>query len=851
MKYKYYFRLIFNKRIFLKKSFVFILLAITIPVVFLLCLSNYFGSIFEKNENHVEKMTGNWHFAYILENEESIRKIADLPEVFGVGKIFCIKEYDIAKKNDYTILGCNKKTQNMMIKLVEGDFAENRNEMVIPDYISQKYHLSIGAKYILGKNTYAISGIYASKRGETVYYANMGIKNLKKQCKLTNEFIYGNYYDQMQTRNERKEQYLAVVRLKNHVNLKKVSQKISGIKGVKKFPCEDAYGITYDSKETFWYNGDLLQTQNYYNGGYLIQNSYRFQKNKLLFFMIVVTSVMAFLFLCIFQFISYREDNKTIDVYKSLGIGLFALVIIRITEKLIHVNSSLCLGVVLGKLFCYVLYGKCYTIENIVVFAMLGTIFLYIILELFGIIKKYYQDENKNSTSLLYYDNISCGERSKFSFIWKKGLFIIRYAFRNVNLNKRRSTLFFLFYFVIFLSVSFIFTEYKFERSVGNRKEDNCNLWLDMKQKKEIDHLVSQLSKIEGIKDIVAPLCYIQDYEDGSKEVVAKLDKEKIKKIFYNYLMMSDYEEYINYSANMSLTHVGVIGCNVSTINDLKKYVVEGDINKLQNDKYIFLPKYCEGYENINVNLTSYKIGDKIEIGYDHNNQEDAKVYHKKKFEIAGFIKYNPYECSNGVSSKFSVLMSENSLMTLLGNSENCFSNKIYIKYNKKQEDQICSQLRQMGKSEFKFIVHTNSNILVDIAYSNELMMLYYILFAIIVTLTVYFALFIWLKNRNKNEEYWVLYSVGFCEAHFKIMNCVEFFIPSILSLPVGFIAYHMIVDWLNPEILISWGEIVTFFDILGIALLMFTMGGGMSCLGIGKWHERNFTANKRNISGE
>lgn len=249
----------------------------------------------------------------------------------------------------------------------------------------------------------------------------------------------------MKTRNERKEQYLAVVRLKNHVNLKKISQKISEIKGVKKFPCEDAYGITYDSKETFWYNGDLIQTQNYYNGGNLLQNSYKFQKNKLLFFMIVVTSVMAFLFLCIFQFISYREENKTMDVYKSLGIGLLSLVIIRITEKMIHVSASLCLGVVLGKLFCYVFYGKCYAIENIVIFAMLGTISLYIILELFVIIKKYYQDENKNSTNVLYYDNILCGEKHRFSFVWKKRLFIIRYEFRNANLNKRRSTLFFCF----------------------------------------------------------------------------------------------------------------------------------------------------------------------------------------------------------------------------------------------------------------------------------------------------------------------------------------------------------------------------------------------------------------------
>lgn len=400
-----------------------------------------------------------------------------------------------------------------------------------------------------------------------------------------------------------------------------------------------------------------------------------------------------------------------------------------------------------------------------------------------------------------------------------------------------------MFYLVIFLSASFIFMEYKFERSVGNKKEDNYDLWLDMKQKEEIDHLISQLSEIEGIKNIVAPLCYVQDYEDGSKEVVAKLDKEKINKIFYNYLMMSDYEEYINYSANMSLTHVGIIGCNVNTIKDLKKYVVEGDVNKLQNDKYIFLPKYCEGYENINVKLTSYKIGDIIEIGHDYNNQEDVKVYHKKKFEIAGFVKYNPYERSNGVSSKFSVLMSENSLMTLLGNSENCFSNKIYIKYNKRQEDQICSQLRQMGKSEFKYIVHTNSNISVNIAYSNELMMLYYILIATIVTLLAYFAFFVWLKNRNRNEEYWVLYSVGFCKAHFKIMNCAEFFIPSILSLPAAVIVYYMIVEWLNTEIVISWGEIVTSFDILRISLLMLVLGGGISCLGIGKWFEKNLVA--------
>ena len=157
MRYKYYLRLIFNKRIFLKRSFVFFLLAITIPIAFLLCLSNYFGTVFEKNEKHVKKMTGNWHFAYILENEESIRKIADLPEVFGVGKIFCVKEYDFVKKNDYTILGCNKKTQDMMVKLVDGDFAENTNETVIPDYISKKYHLSIGAKYIIGKYTYTIS----------------------------------------------------------------------------------------------------------------------------------------------------------------------------------------------------------------------------------------------------------------------------------------------------------------------------------------------------------------------------------------------------------------------------------------------------------------------------------------------------------------------------------------------------------------------------------------------------------------------------------------------------------------------------------------------------------------------
>lgn len=806
---------------------------VTLPVSFLLCLSNYFGDIFDSNEKRVQKMTGNWHIAYILEDQESIGKIADLPEVFGVGKVFCMKEYDKVQKNDYAILGCDKKTQKMMIKLVQGKFAENRNEMVIPDYISQKYDLGIGDKYDLGKKTYFISGIYASVKRETVYYANLGIGNQKKNSKLRNEFIYGDYYDQMSTRNERKEKYLAVVRLKNSGDLKKISQKIGKIKGVKKFPCEDAYGITYDSKESFWYNGDLIQTQNFYDGGYLIENSYRLQKNKLLLFMVGVTSIMAFLLLCIFQFASRHEANKTVQVYKSLGIGLVALSVIYIVEKIIYAVVSLCLGVILGKGLSYAFFGKCYAIENIAIYTMLGTVSFYIILELLCVIIKYYQDENKNSTSIIYYDDISCSEKCRLSLAWKGKLFIIRYAFRNANLNKRRSAIFFLFYLVTFLSASFIFTEYKFERSIGNEKEANCNLWLDMKQKKDIDYLISKISEIEGIKNIVAPICYIQDYKDHSKEVVATLDKGKIKKIFRNYLLMSDYEEYIDFSANMSLTHVGVIGCNANTIYDLKNYVVEGDVNKLRNEKYIFLPKYCEGYENVNVNLTSYKVGDKIQIGYDYNDQEDVMMYHKREYEIAGFVKYNPYECGNGVSSRFSVFMSDSSLMALLGDSKKCFSNKIYIKCSKKQEDQICSQLREMGKSKFQFIVHNTSDKMIDIAYSNELVMLYYILFAIIVTLMIYFILFVWLKNRNRNEEYWVLYSVGFCKAHVKIMNCAEFFIPSILSVPLDVIAYYMIVDWLNPEIFISWGEIVTCFDILGIALLMFVLGGCISCFGI------------------
>ena len=663
-----------------KKNLIVLVLGIAISITIIMIGSSSNNKLIKTQQDSKKQITGDWHMAFLYDDDSVL---AEIKAVKGVKEIYqCFYIPDVISKDvseTFQVLAINKDKLSKFVKSNK-EYPKDQDEILLPQWFLDKYNIS-DLPYELDLNGESVSVVgsfdvdYQRTSNNTpVYITYEDNQDLQQYSELRMPWGYMHETDSEDT--SYKAQKIVLISLKEKTNVNKVARVIEDIDGIYTFPLKEAYGITDYSKEnTPWFNGELISLENIRNAGSLTEDGSYIGQKRLSYIYEVIIIIISILF--VISFINLKKDDilHQSGILQTMGISLKELLTIELVYLLIVILLASPLGLGLGALvslmlnsFQYIELGKVISSICIMGFCLIISGLLLIAYSIIiNPIESMQSGPSKQGNQVK--------KESKSRLINSKGGFRLSYAVRNISLFKNRYLVYTFIIGLLFTVFVICLTIINLFHITGQGKSKYDYDFLIEKESLEttIDdaRLTRQLKEIQGYKEILSPLCYKHDdMEREREEIIVKIPKEKLTAALIQKLLLSNPEDYVENDYPYVMNKTGIIGCNKEELDYLEKYLVEGSIEDMYDGSkpYVLLPKYFESYENNNIAMTKFNLGDKIQICLTKKDTDnlDPEFKIEKEFVIAGFIDVNPFYMSNGVSSEFSVLVNREQLQTIV-----------------------------------------------------------------------------------------------------------------------------------------------------------------------------------------
>ena len=690
-----------------KRNFTLTMIGVTISIALLIISITTNNYTLEKQIETTKQTTGDWHIAYLLEDESAKDNLKQINGIKEVYQCFYIPNIQDSKYSEsFYFLGITDSNITNFIHLNQGQYPTNSSEIIVPDWFIHKYNINqLPAKMNLSGSEYSIVGTVDSDYNTTKDSVPLYMSLEKNQ----NLIPYGTatlpWGTDTSALNNTDINTSVLISLENNANLKQVISDIeTNVQGIKRYKIHDIYSIYQNTDDTNndsypIFNGNLIGLQHISGSGTLETSGTYAAINRLnIIYICIIIALSAAL---IFTFLNTQKDAliHQFGILRSMGCTCGKVIAIQLLNIIFIYFISLPIGSILGYLLSGSLIGFDYlSITPIMIYGFIFNLICLLIpsllISLFIIFKDPISSIKKQSTQKLIGKS-----QIKHSTMIKNKIpfaFYIKYAFRNILTHKMRFIYAALSITLLFCLFTVTMTQINLYYIKGDQKTKyNYDLAITISANAEQPEqkLLSELKDDPEIDEIMAPTGYLVEInhqgplQQGS--LITEVENNKFTDLYRQILSISQFP---NFTENNWLDS-GVLGCQDDELNYLEQHLIEGSIEPLiQNQPYVLIPKYLEQYQNTNIEMTTLEIGDKltIKLAQDSENPSNPEFVKEKTFIIAGFIDINPFETFNGASNQLSIIMNTKQLQDLVYPE----IGKIYIKTKPKHFDSVLSKIQ-------------------------------------------------------------------------------------------------------------------------------------------------------------
>lgn len=802
-----------------KKNFMILVVGVSISIAMIIISSASSNSLIKEQKESVKQVTGDWHMAFLYNDDKVIKEIKELDGVREVFQSFYIPDiYGENSSECFQLTAINKDKLYQFISIYKGRYPKNSYEILLPQWYLDKYAMSdLPCEILLHGQKMSVVGSFEVDYQKTssqipVYLAYEGNQILEQYSAI--ELPWGSVFESSFENREKSEKSILLVSLDAKTDVAVIEQAIEKINGVFPFQTKEAYGITeYEKEFTAWFNGDLISVDNFKNAGELTnQGLYSVQKKLHFLYRLIIVAVTV-LFMITLINLKRKELLFQSGILKTMGIDSLELIKIENLYLALVIILSIPIGVLLGCSVAAVLDTFQY-MEILSIIRDLSITFISFFVS--GFLVMGYSllitpinalNEASSDVSILY-ENIRWPNTIK-----NARLFRLKYALRNISIHRKRYIVLFCVIALLFSLFAISFTIVNFSDISGNGKE-KCKYDVLIKKEDLDNHaddmdIVKQVRQIIGVEEVLAPLCYYDHFgeEEPDKQIIVKIPKEKLNEVLEKKLLLSNHESYVNKQGSYVMSNTGIIGCSTEELDYLKQYIVEGSINKMYNPKenYVLLPKYFESYENTNIPVSKYKVGDSIElcVTKEETNLLEPEFSNTKTFIIAGLVEYNPFYMSNGVSSELSVIINATQFESVVPGT----ANYIYIKANEALYTDVKNQLSRLEveKNGYSIKDTRDEEFVEDMnrksKRAEEKMMMLLVEGTILIILIGVLNL-IFVKKMLRKDEIKLLRIVGISAKTFQKIDAIETVLYSVVGIVSGMLISIVILKRLKIDVI-------------------------------------------------
>lgn len=832
-----------------KNNFVVFICGISISIALIMISSSINNKLIKTQQENTKQVTGDWHMAFLYDDASVLHDIEEIDEIKQVFQCFYISElYSEDKGECFQILAINKEKMNDFIKICKGEYPKNELEVILPQWYLDKHMISnLPYEIVLDGKKMSVVGAFETEYEKTssripLYMAYEENKEFEKYSEL--QLPWGSMLESEKSDNQPLAQRIVLVSLRRNSNLNKIENAIENIDGVFPFPLKEAYEITEYSKEyTAWFNGELISVENLRNAGALSQEgTYAVQRKISYIYELIIVGV-TILFMITLINLKKGDILFQVGILRTMGIDFLEVIAIGLLYFVLVIAFALPIGVALGSVTSVLLnlfqYIEIVSIGTNIAIVAIGFILTGVLVIGYAVLVNPALAISEGTSDIV----MSSGTVKSSRTIKNKHGFKLRYVLRNMSLHKNR-------YIVMTAIVSLIFTLFvicftiinlsyitqngksKYEYDILIKKENGENYVDDTA-------LIATIQQIEGVEEILAPLCYNVSYmdEEQSQEIIVKIPKEKLGDVLKQKILLSNYESYVKNDHSYVMNNTGIIGCNTQELNYLKQHIVEGDIEKMYDasQAYVLLPKYFESYEKSDIAMTKYKVGDTIEICLtkENTNLLNPEFASTQTFIIAGFVDINPFYMSNGVSSEFSVIVNAAQFQKIIPGT----MTYIYMKTNHNMHQTVENQLNILAlekngycirnANEDTFLAKINQKREND---QNEMMLVIVLGTSIIIVLGL--ANLIFVKKMLRKDEIKLLRIIGMSAKVVRGIDVIETILYNMIGIAFGVIISLVILNRLKLDVIYTricnvpwgiWGAVAVFILTISVVFSVIT----------------------------
>lgn len=818
-----------------KMKFFVLIFGIAISIALIIITSTINSYIIQTQIESTKQVTGNWHVAYLLNDDSALSRISAIKDVKKVSKAFFIPSVKTNEyKENFNIAAINNKNLKDFITLNKGLYPTKKSEIIVPDWFLEKYSIK-NFPYKINFNGFSMNivGSFDADFSKTqsdmpVYISLESNLNLAKLSKpeIPWESMSQSKGEKKQTIHIPSPCYMALISLNPGCNISRVTSEIqTSTSKISNFPQKEVYSITDENSDnSACYNGELIGLQGFSGAGKLSTDGSFAAQNKLnTIFSCIIFALSAGFILTFFN-IHKNDVIHQFGIFRAMGINAHKLILIQIVQTLLVCIISVPIGALLGILFLRLFVDfKYITMSSTIV---LGIAINISIALLSSALTVFYSVINNPIISINKENSVKselCVKKSRL--IKSHGIcaFSFQYALRNIWLHKKR-----FFYttcnvaLLFCLFTVFITTMNLYQVKGNGKSKYDSDVLIKLNEKADVPStdFLNKIKSISEVKQVFSPTGYIENYASSKqKEVVVKIHKEAVTEIWKQKLLFSDPSDNIINNSPYIMTNTGILGCNKNELNYLQSHLVEGniDIAKMADKPYVILPKYFEEYENENININNLKVGDEIQVCVtsEVGNLLNPTFMKTQNCKIAGFVNINPFKTSNGYSNQLSVIMHTNQLKELIDEPQIGY---IYIKGTNGSTASLLTSINKLCLNHSGYTVinphedlYAHQREIKDRDMQNQLALLIMIAVSLIIFIGVSNVVFVQIALRKK--EFGLLITIGVSRKTVRAITEIETLFFSIIGSLFGVGLSIIITKNINYEkeltnlILIPWNK--------------------------------------------
>lgn len=487
-------------------------------------------------------------------------------------------------------------------------------------------------------------------------------------------------------------------------------------------------------------------------------------------------------------------------VFSSIGIGYD----IYIKIQLAYLSAAILISTII-ELFLFIIFSKVIQIDVVTYLQHKISIIIISYVNIFYLLHRNKSIKNSLTKRKEIKNNTIIKITRNLKHLKNPSLFL---SFRYLITNYNKSILFIAIFTFINLLFTLVGSNLKAEELKGagrpyNKSDYQINIpytSLDNDLNDDlVENLKDEINLIKGVNLIVEHYSIVDNFTLRNNN----------KKMYKYYAVLKD--ENLNFqskkffslcnplSLNGNVTDrnyvvIGITAFNKSGLELLNDFMIEGNIiyNDAIEKPIIYLPKFINYFENIDLAYTNLDKGDIIKVV---EMSAEGKVNNEYYFTIGGYIDNLIFDQYNGVSNGFVFYMSKEQMMNLATEYKLIVSLNIDVE---NKSDRLANHLQEIS-SKYGMVLIDNENeiynrtieVLSKVKPMAITMFVFTLMFVSMMFLTIYVS-----DIFQRQHEYLCFNIIGANKRHLFFSLLYEVFIILICGLSLG-ILFGILVFYL------------------------------------------------------